>query len=143
MRSLHAQRGTALVEFGIAASLVFIVLLGIVQFGNALSIYNLVSNAARLGTRYAIVRGSTCTFAECPVTASAVQTYVRSVTPNVNSSSLTVTTAWSADAVDGCNTSPYQAPGCLVSVTVSYPLQAVWPLNAVTISNTSQMVISR
>lgn len=132
-----------MVEFGIAGSLILLVLMAIMEFGNALYAYNVVTNAARLGARYAIVRGSMCTFADCPATSSGVQTYVRSVSPNINANNLTVTTTWSQGADTDCQTSPYQSAGCLVTVTVSYPFQSVGPFGNMTIASTSQMYISR
>src|SRR5581483_2655476 len=102
MRKLHGQRGAVLVEFGIAATLVFIVLMAIIQFGQALAIYNTVANGSRLGSRYAIVRGSTCTFAECPIDSSDVQTYVRSISANVDTTQLAVTATWTKNTTDGC-----------------------------------------
>src|SRR5260370_21873630 len=101
-----AGRGSAMIEFGIAASVILFVLLAIMEFGRALYVYNLVANSARAGARYAIVRGSMCSFADCPATNASVQTYVRSISPNIDTSSLTVT-ASSAAAV-ACQSAPYQ-----------------------------------
>jgi Flp pilus assembly protein TadG len=54
------DKGSALVEFGLAAATVLLVLFLIVDVGRALYAYNWISNAARQGTRFAMVRGKTC-----------------------------------------------------------------------------------
>ena len=65
----HHERGSALVEFAIASTVALTLIFGIVDFGRGLYTYHLVSNAARAGSRYAIVRGSACTVAGCPATS--------------------------------------------------------------------------
>ena len=132
-----------MVEFSIAATALLFVLLAIMEFGQAMYVYNLVTNGARLGSRYAIVHGSMCTFANCPAGSADIQTYVRSVSPNIDTSQLTVTTTWSAVPADSCNTSPYKDPGCLVTVVASYPIQSFGPFHAMAISSTSKMYMSR
>lgn len=131
-----------MLEFVIAAPVILTVLIAIMVFGNALYAYNLVTNAARLGTRYAAVRGADCSFADCPATTTSVQNYVRSVSPNIVASSLTVTTTWSAGTQDACTVAPYQSPGCLVTVQTSYPYLAIGPFTLMTLSSSSQMYIS-
>ncbi len=132
-----------MVEFSIAATVLLFVLLAIMEFGQALYVYNLVTSGARLGARYAIVHGSMCTFATCPASSDDIQTYVRGVSPNINPAWLTVTATWSAVPADECNTAPYKSPGCLVTVTASYPFQSFGPFKAMSITSTSAMYISR
>ncbi len=119
---------------------------GIIEVGRALYTYHLVSNAARLGSRYAIVQGSSvngaCTGA-APSTAAAVQTYVKSVSPGVDTSQLTVTTTCTGAA--GCSTvtNATNGPGCPVAVRVSYNFAFLLPfMPAPTMSSTSTMIIS-
>ena len=57
---MTAQRGSSMVEFVIAAMLLMLFVFGIIDFGRALYTYHAVSDAARLGSRFAIVRGSKC-----------------------------------------------------------------------------------
>ncbi len=132
-----------MVEFSIAATALLFVLLAIMEFGQALYVYNLVTSGARLGARYAIVHGSMCTYVGCPASSTDIQAYVRGVSPNITPASLTVTATWSAVPADACNTSPYNGPGCLVTVTASYPFQSFGPFRAMAISSTSKMYISR
>ena len=140
-RMIADQCGTTMVEFALAIPTVVGVLFGIVDFSRALYAYDLVSSAARIGTRYAMVRGSACpTAPACTVTATQVQTYVRSVVTGITSSSLTVTTTW--PLMSGCAGAP--TPGCPVNVVVSYPFSfVIWSKLAITMTASSQMVISQ
>ena len=142
-RTGDGERGSAMVEFAIVSSLALTLIFGIIEFGQGLYTYHLISNAARLGSRYAMVRGSACTATGCPAAADDVQTYVRGLAPGVDTSSLTVTTTWSATptCVSGAND-----PGCVVTVSVTYPFRFVVPLLAsltIPMSSASQMVISQ
>jgi Flp pilus assembly protein TadG len=132
-----------MVEFAFAMGIFFSLFLGFITFSQALYAYDLVTGAARIGTRYAIVHGSSCTLSICPVTAAEIQTYVRSQVDGIVTSNLTVTTTWPGGA--NCPTSPYQAPLCIVKVYVSYPFQLILFTftKTLTITNTSQMIISQ
>jgi Flp pilus assembly protein TadG len=139
----EAERGSAMVEFAIVSTLALTLIFGIIEFGRALYTYHLVSSAARLGSRYAMVRGSACAAAGCPADTGDVQTYVRSLAPGVNPASLAVTTTWST--APGC-ISGANDPGCLVTVSVTYPFSFVVPLLpslTLPLSSASQMVISQ
>jgi Flp pilus assembly protein TadG len=141
----HHERGNTLGEFAIVLAAVMTLIFGIVDFGRVMYIYHLIGNAARAGTRYAIVRGSACSASGCPATASSIQTYVRSLTPEINQSAVAVATTWGNSG--GCSGAPFNGPGCLVTVQVSYNVRliAVPLLPGVTmpIISTSQMVISQ
>ncbi len=132
-----------MVEFSISATVLLFVVLAIMEYGQVMYVTNLVTSGARLGARYAIVHGSMCTFANCPASSDDIQTYVRGVSPNITASSLTVTTTWSAVPADSCTAAPYKGPGCLVTVTASYPVQSFGPFHGLSISSQSQMYISR
>ncbi len=120
----------------------FCLIYGICDFGRAMYTFDLVGSAARTGSRYAIVHGSSCTLSICPASAAAIQTYVRSKLTNVTASQVTVTTTWAT--APGCTTSPYQGPQCIVKVAVSYPFQFLLSFNkTMTMTSTSQMVISQ
>jgi Flp pilus assembly protein TadG len=149
--SKHSQRGSSMVEFVIAASALLLILFGIIEFGRVLYIYHTVSNAARIGSRWAIVRGSGCTVLDhCNATSADVQTYVQSVVPMVDSNTMTVTATWSSQAsptaaCDETDPSGNNASGHNVCVTVTYPFNFAVPFvstQALTLTSTSQMVIS-
>jgi Flp pilus assembly protein TadG len=52
------QEGAAAVEFAVVASLLLLIVFGIIQFGMWLSEYQVMSSAAREGARLAAVRGT-------------------------------------------------------------------------------------
>lgn len=56
-------KGVTTVEFSIIAALFFIILLGVIEFGRALSVWNTLTEATRRGARIAVV---------CPVNHSAI-----------------------------------------------------------------------
>ncbi|HET7214739.1 MAG TPA: TadE/TadG family type IV pilus assembly protein [Terriglobia bacterium] len=126
--------GSAVLEFGLVVVMFFMFVFGVMDFGRALYTYHFVSNAACEATRYAIVRGSSSTN---PVTASDIQAYVKSITPEgVDPNQLTITTTWSPD----------ENPGSTVKVQVRDNFQFMTPVLAsyqMNFSDSSQMVISQ
>jgi Flp pilus assembly protein TadG len=84
MRSVgqkNGEAGSALVEFALASVIVLTVLFGIIDMGRALYAYDWVSDAARRGTRYAMVRGTgSCTgspeLTDCNAGPTQITTYV-------------------------------------------------------------------
>jgi hypothetical protein len=126
---------------------------GILTSCLALYSYHFIADAAREGTRYAIVRGSNCSTngnftSDCPIANSAaVQTYVRSLTlPGIPSSYLTATTTWSVDGSTWSSTpTSFNVPGDTVKVTVNYSLPIAIPFvsaRTLSMSSTAQMVIA-
>lgn len=126
--------GSAVLEFGLVVVMFFMFVFGVMDFGRALYTYHFVSNAACEATRYAIVRGSSSTN---PVTASDIQAYVKSITPEgIDPNQLTITTTWSPD----------ENPGSTVKVQVRDNFQFMTPVLAsyqMNFSDSSQMVISQ
>ena len=158
-RRRRGETGAALVELGIASIVLLGMILGMYEMFLALYTYHCISESAREGTRYAIVRGSTsCTntpsLGNCNVTANQIQSYVQGIgfpgIDTVNSmtvtvSWLTVSTAqpatWSACTSGTCNT-----PGNLVKVQVQYAFPLSLPFfssNPLSLSSTSQMAIAQ
>jgi len=130
------------VEFVLASAVAFTLMFGIIDFGRALYAYDAVASAARIGSRYAIVRGSACTVSGCPATNATVKAYVLSQLTGLTASSLIVTTIWMA--APGCTASPYQGPLCLVRVEVQYPFKFVLSFGrTVTMTAYSEMIISQ
>jgi hypothetical protein len=136
-----------------AAILLVTIVFGVIAICFALYTYNVVSEAAREGTRFAIVRGSACTsFASaCPANTdgSDVQTYVKNLGfPGIDPSRMTVTSAYSVTTA-GTTCTPSAAcnnPGNQVQVTVTYQFPLVIPFvpsKTLSMSNTAQMVISQ
>lgn len=139
------ERGASMVEFALAATALLVIMFGIVDFGRALYTYHTLSNAARLGTRYAIVRGSDCASGatDCPASKAQITTFVQGQAPLVVP---TVTPSWSGMSSFGttCDDTSHRA-GCLVTVQTSFPFNFLLPFMPanVTISSQSQMVVSQ
>jgi Flp pilus assembly protein TadG len=149
-RSGMDERGTSTIEFALGATLLFMVVFGIIAMALALYTYNVVSESAREGARYAIVRGTDCHFASaCPATAANIQTYVQNLGfPAITPANLTAATVWSAYPAGGTCTpsASCKNPGNQVQVTVSYPFPVVIPFvphRTLTMSSTAAMVISQ
>jgi Flp pilus assembly protein TadG len=140
-RTLRAETGATIVEFAVASIILFTLVFGVIAICLALYSYNVTAEAARLATRYAIVRGSSCTsFASaCPAIRTDIQTYVRSLGfPGINPASLSVPT--------DCCWPTNNNPGSTVQVTVNYTFPLVIPFvpsQTLTMSSTSAMVISQ
>jgi Flp pilus assembly protein TadG len=120
------EQGTALVEFAIAAPTFIFLLFALLDFGRAMYIYDLTGDAVKVGARYAIVRGTTCSSISphvmpCPAAASDVSSYIQSQYSTI--SGWTINTTWGPGAGIVCPTgsSSYDAPGCLVKVSITYP----------------------
>src|SRR5215831_4743909 len=109
------EQGQSLLESALSLSLLLSLLFGAIAGGMVLNTYHTLSYAARLGSRYAIVRGSQCSGLSggCPASASDVSDYVKSAPfIGIDRSQLTVTTTWSAPPQSGSScTSPCNAPG--------------------------------
>jgi Flp pilus assembly protein TadG len=143
---LKAEGGSNLIEYALVFMFLMSMLLGIVDFSRALYSYHFLSNAAREATRWAAVRGATCTNdGSCASEAfqTDIQTYVTSITPpGVDSTKLTTAASWPGTApiclVDA------HSPGCPVEVQVSYNFTFVVPFirsTPLNLSSTSQMII--
>jgi Flp pilus assembly protein TadG len=159
-----AEAGSALVEFGLIFIVFMTIVMGINGFGSALYAYHFVSHAAREATRYAVVRGSTCYTDDqsCvasnsasgitgPTTKADVQAFVKQYAPSgIDTSKISFPLICGVSDGGKCAASPAScttanAPGCTVSVTVSYNYNYIFPLlpsGALTLSSTSEMVIA-
>ncbi len=151
LRHARSEHGSAVVETALSFIVLLTMIFGILAISLALYTYNFISDAAREGTRYAIVRGSACQGfgSACPAASSDVQTYVKGLGfPGIDPSAMTVTPAWSVGpGQTSCTPSAScNNPGNLVKVTVQYQFPLAVPfLTARTLSLTSssQMVISQ
>jgi Flp pilus assembly protein TadG len=138
------------VETALSATAVLTLFLGVMELCLALYSYHFVSEAAREGTRYAMVRGSSCSgsASACPAQASDVQSYVRGLEfPGIVPANITVTTTWPTTG-SNCTPSslPCNNPGNLVQVKVQYrfPLSIPFvPASVLSLASTSQMTISQ
>jgi Flp pilus assembly protein TadG len=145
------QRGTTLLESAVMISVLLLMMFGVVGFGTALYTYHFVSNTAREATRWASVRGSTCTgglSGGCPAADTDVTAYVQNLSTGIglDPTKVTTTTTWVAppNNLAICASQP-NSPGCVVKVQVQYSFQFLFPLlpSGFTMQSTSQMVISQ
>lgn len=148
MERCRNSEGETLVETAITFSILFAMLFGIIGLGLALYTYNFVSESAREGSRYAMVRGSSCVTPCTAATAASVQTYVQNLGyPGLNSSDLTVTTTW-PDTGATCtpSLSPCNNPGnnVMVQVVYAFPWSTPFlPRRTLTMTSTSEVIISQ
>ena len=129
MRS--SARGETLVEYALALTLFLMTLFGITQFGLAVWQFNMISNLAQEGARWASVRGTSSTIANAA--SSDVETFVQSRSTGISVTATTVP-------------SPVGAPGSIVTVQVQTtfaPLTGIVPMTTLNLSSTAQMVVSR
>lgn len=112
---LREQHGQSMVEFAMLLPAFMFIVAGIFDFSRAIFYYNSLAEAARVGARYAIVRGenaastdqtgpctgsATCTCDDTdgtggnPPNGSAIRTVVLSRTTGMNSADVTVTCSW-------------------------------------------------
>lgn len=148
MKRRSAQRGASLPETAIVMAVLLALLFGIIDFGRAIYTYAFVAQLAREGARWAIVRGNQCTVLDhCNAQQADVQTYVQSLSEGVTTASqITANPVTWSNCPSG---SSGHAPGCTVSVTVTYPFKFLLPwmpggsLSTIHMSSTSQMVISQ
>jgi Flp pilus assembly protein TadG len=151
MKAPGRERGSSLPETALVMAILLSLLFGIIDFGRAIYTYAFVAQLAREGARWAIVRGSQCSLLDhCNAASSDVQTYVQSLSEGITvPSNTTATASWGGPCPPGSSST--HAPGCLVSVTVTYPFQFMLPfmpqsggkLMKITMQSTSQMVISQ
>ncbi len=129
-----SRRGAAMVEFALSWTLFFVMtIVGVMDFGRFIWAYNLVAHAARVGTRYAMVRGSKH---PTPATAPTVESRVQKDMLILDDSRVIIATTWEPD----------NSPGSVVQVRVSYqfvPVLGVFQPASVNVASTSRKVITR
>jgi len=132
-----------LIEFALSAVVFLMTILGTLEFGIAVWRYNMVSDLAQEGARYAVVRG---THGYMQATTSDVTTFVTSRATGIVLDSVTVTSS-----VAGSCTATAVDPGALVSgngvcVTVQahyVPLSGLIPQATLNFRSTAMMVMAR
>ena len=104
-----SRRGASAVEFAVVAPVLFVMLLGMVEFGRVLTVHHVLTLAARTGAREAVLPGASCASVQSVAQAVADSAAVPLPTVNVV-----------------CSTDPATAvPGTSVGVTVSVPMAGV------------------
>jgi Flp pilus assembly protein TadG len=138
-QTAEAERGDSLVEFALTIPILLTFLLGLTEMCLGYYTYEWISEAAREGTRYAIVRGANCETsagASCEATASDVNTYVTSIgLPNLGGGTMIANTTYP----DGDEVSPHRVK---VVVTYTFPYKIPWVTSSnISLTSTSEMYI--
>lgn len=110
------QRGDSLVELAIILPVLLLILMGILDFGRAAYAYNVVANAAREGSRYAMV---------APTDIAGIQSAVWSKTPGLDPAHLAVHISYPDTST--------------VAVEVSYDFYLVTPMLATALGGTDHL----
>lgn len=150
---LRSDSGSALLEAALSITLIMTLLFGVIEISLGLYSYHFISNAAREGTRYAIVRGSTwqanCadySSAGCAASKTDIQSYVQSLAfPGIDSTNLVVTPTYSA-TIGGTSCDSCTAAGDYVKVQVQYTFPLIVPFisnHSLSMSSTSEMIIDQ
>lgn len=149
------EGGSTAVEMALSSCVLFTVFFGFFQTAMAYYSYQYLSDAAREGARWAVVRGSTsCAnngIDHCGAVPGDIQRYIRNLGyPGIDPSKLTATVSYySAPATSGgdwvscpsCN-----APGNRVKVFLqySYPMNIpFFPQGTLNLQSVSQMVVAQ
>jgi Flp pilus assembly protein TadG len=131
-RGRSGERGETLVEFAFASVIFFTMIFGAIEFGIGVWNYNLVSDLAQEGARYAMVHGQNSGAAK---TEADVATFVQS-----RAMGLPVTTTTPLGPPSG------KTSGTVVSVQVVHNLQlggGLLPAWTFPIQSTASMIVSR
>ncbi len=134
-----SEDGSALIEFALTFTALLTLMFCVMEMCLVFYSYDMISDCAREGTRYAMVRGATCPTSAsptCEVTASQVNSFVSAIkVPNLGGGTMTPATTYP----DG-----NESPGSRVQVVVTYvfPIKMPFvPKNSLTMSSTSVMYI--
>jgi Flp pilus assembly protein TadG len=95
------RHGAAVVEFAVVAPLLFALALGIIEFGRAMMVLELLNNAARAGCRAGVLNGSSNTDVNSAITTALTGSGVNSpsTTIDVNGSQADVSTSQTGDTI--------------------------------------------
>ncbi len=135
----HSEDGSALIEFAITLPTLCGLLFCFLELCLLFYSYDMISESAREGTRYAIVRGASCQTTagvSCETTAAKVNTYVSNLGwPNLGGGTMVVDTTYpkGSDAV-----------GNPVQTKITYTFRITMPFvptNSISLSSTSVMYI--
>jgi Flp pilus assembly protein TadG len=105
---VRSERGQTIVEFALVAPLLIVLLLGIAQGGVAFNHYLAVTDAARAGSRQAIVARIS------GISVATIQQTARAAAADLNGAQVGVTVTDPTDPT-------FSTAGSAITVTVTYP----------------------
>jgi len=134
------EDGQSLVEFAISSTVLLTFIFCMAETTLAYYSYDMISESAREGTRYAMVRGSSCTTSgnsSCEASASQVNSYVQGLGwPNLGGGTMTVSTTYP----DG-NENP-QTSRVKVTIQYVFPIEVPFvPSHSITMNASSEAYI--
>ena len=133
------ERGTALVEFGLLAPVLLLILLGTAQFGLTLNQFVTLTNAVSIGAlQFALSRSDTTPYTDA---VNAIKSAAPSLTPAAYTFTFLVFNGTGCATDAACATALTNNVAQPAQVTVTYPcnLQVMWYNFAPTCSLTSQV----
>jgi len=143
-RRLRGEDGQSLAEIAVVLPIMLTFVFGLMLLFMAFYTHEYISELAREGTRYAAVRGSSCTTSSgvsCTVTAAQVNSYVAGIgLPNLGGAPMT------ASNVATTYLDNDEAPGhrVQVKVTYSFPFNVPFlPRKTLSLSSTSLLYIAQ
>lgn len=163
---LRGESGGTLVETALALTMLFALIIGVIELSWALYSFHFVSEAAREGTRYAMVRGADWLPTKCDPSGKAGQGYASAAcdaSPTdignyvqsldfpgifISSNDVFVCYASGLQQLSPCTaneTTTVPGNGQVVEVTISYPFSFSIPglkKYTYTLNSTSQMMIA-
>jgi Flp pilus assembly protein TadG len=149
-KGARGEEGSAIMETAMSIIILLTFMFGVMEVGFALYSYHVIAEAAREGTRYAIVRGASAGAAcgsyssyDCMASSTDIQNYVQNLGLLAN---MTVAPVWSTyTSGKTCPTTPpCNSPGNLITVTVTYnfPLNVPFiPPHSYAMTSTAAMII--
>jgi Flp pilus assembly protein TadG len=136
---LRSEDGSSLVEFALTFTGMMAFVFVMMEICVAFYSYGLICDYACEGTRYAIVRGSTCvtsSSSSCTATTTSVTNYVKGLgLPNIGGGTINVTTTYP---------DTNENPGSRVRVAITYTVAITMPLvprNSISLQTASEMYI--
>jgi Flp pilus assembly protein TadG len=162
-RRIVNDAGGAVVEMAVSSAILFAMFFGVFEIAFASYTSHYVSDMAREGARYAIVRGSsscgnTPLLSNCGASPTTIAAYVKGLSyPGINPANLTVTvtyltntsstsTGYMVTTWATCNSGICNQPGYMVNVAVSYAFGLAIPFvpkETINVNSASQMVIQQ
>lgn len=140
-----AQRGQTLAEFAMVVPLILLLLLGAVDLGRAVFAYNTLAQAARTGTRTAIVNQDPTTVRSRVIESAATLGLAASNVDVCFKMPTTSQTSCVSSTVENCPLASRQI-GCLAVVTARLTYRPMTPFvslifNTINVSSTSVAAI--
>jgi Flp pilus assembly protein TadG len=127
--------GQSAVEFCVVATVLLLLMFGLMSLGTAVYCYNTVSNASREAVRYAIVHSPT---SSDPVSDSEIQQVAINYAVGLGLRDSDVAVSWPTDPINTKKTD--------IQVQISYPYQVKIPFLkpvALNLTSTSRMMVSQ